>query len=214
MKATITITLLSLSITSHAQILGGFFNQQLTKDRATLQQIALQQTYLAELKKGYSVAQKGLNTAHDLKNGTFSLHQDYFNSLSAVSTAVKNDPKILLIKNYQREIITSFDNELNWEKQQAILASDEIKYIQSVYSNMLSGCSVDLDELNIVITPGKTQMKDAERIEHIDRIYTNTIDKYKFSQSFTHNSRAFALNRKSSTQESVVIKKLYNINQP
>jgi hypothetical protein len=211
MKALLTITLLALAITSHAQVLGGFFNQQLTRKRVMLQQIALQQTYLAGLKKGYSVVQKGLNTAHDLKNGTFSLHQDYFNSLSAVSVSVKNDPRIALITNYQREIIASFDNELNWEKQQAILASDEIRYIQTAYGNLLSGCTSDLDELNMVITPGKARMKDAERIEHIDLIYTNTIDKYKFSQSFTHNSRAFAFNRKSNTQETFIIRKLYNI---
>jgi len=213
MKTIIITGVLMLCIySSHAQVLGGIFNQQDTKDKTMLQQIVLQQTYLSEIKKGYKDTENGLNTAHDLKNGTFTLHQDYFNSLSQVSPAVKNNPKIALITSYQQQIMNSFESEISWQKQQAILGGDEIGYLEKVYSNLLAGCVRDLDELNTVITPGMAQMKDAERIGHIDHIYTATCDKYQFSQSFTQNARSFALSRQSGKQESLTIKKLYNIN--
>jgi len=199
------------SFLSIAQGVGSFFDQGNTRIKTMLQQIALQQTYLSEIKKGYRDTENGLNTAHELKNGTFNLHQTYFNSLSQVSPAVKNNPKIKLVTAYEQQIMTSFDNELSWEKQQGILASDEISYIEKVYNNMLTACTRDLDQLNIVVTPGLAQMKDAERIEQIDKIYTATDDKYKFSMSFTQNSRAFALNRQNGGQQTQVLQKLYDL---
>ena len=212
MKVILTINLLLFVACCHAQVLGGFFDQQDTKDKTMMQQIVLQRTYLSEIKKGYQQTQQGLNTARALKNGTYSLHESYFNSLSQVSPAVKNDPKIELVINYQQQIINSFDREIAWQQQQAILGSDEVAYIEKVYNNLLSACTLDLNELNIVVTPGRTQMKDAERIDHIDQIYAATNDKYKFSRSFIANTHAFALDRQNGKQDRQIIKKLYNIN--
>ncbi len=208
----VSLTLILSGFLVKAQGVGSFFDQSDTKTKTMLQQIALQETYLSEIKKGYKATENGLNTAHELKNGTFNLHQAYFNSLAQISPAVKNDPKIASITSYQQQIINSFDNEIAWQKQQAILGSDEIAYIEKVYTNLLSACTLDLDELNTVTTPGKVQMKDAERINHIDQIYNATNEKYKFSQSFTQNVRAFALDRQTGKQQNAVIKKLYNIN--
>jgi hypothetical protein len=211
--AIITIGILGLcSSVGLAQGIGSIFTQQDDKDKTMLQQIALQETYLSEIKTGYKDTQNGLNTANELKTGSFNLNQNYFNSLSQVSPAVKNNPKIKLIATYQQQITGSFDAEITWQKQQAILATDEISYIQQVYSNLLSACNNDLNELSIVITPGKAQMKDEERINHIDAIYNSTSDKYKFSISFIQNAHACALGRQSGKQQSQTIKKLYDIN--
>ena len=196
---------------SYGQGIGSVFTQQDTKDKTMIQQIVLQETYLSEIKKGYAETQNGLNTAHDLKNGTFNLHQAYFNSLSQVSPAIKNNPKIKLITAYQQQIMSNFDNEISWQKQQSILAADEISYIQAVYSNMLVQCTRDLDELTLVTTPGAAQMKDAERVKHIDGIYTSTSDKYTFSLSFTQNARAFAIGRQNGQRQAQEIKKLYDV---
>jgi hypothetical protein len=213
MKRIITIAVWMFSLSyGRAQGIGSFFNQSDTKTKTMLQQIALQETYLSEIKKGYQTTENGLNTAHDLKNGTFNLHQSYFNSLGRVSPAVVNNPKIKLVSTYQQQIISGFDNEISWQKQQSILAADEMSYILAVYSNLLAECKKDIDELNMVITPGQAQMKDAERIKHIDAVYTATNDKYKFAQSFIANSHAFALDRQNSSQQTQVLKKLYNIN--
>ncbi len=195
----------------HAQGVGSIFDQGDSKIKLMLQQIALQQTYLSAIKTGYNDTQNGLNTAHDLKNGTYNLHQVYFTSLSNVSPAVANNPKIKLIATYQQQIITCFDKEIEWQKQQNILNRNEIDYIQSVYNNILSECSKDLTELNMVVTSGQVQMKDAERIDHIDQIYTKTSDKYKFSMSFTQNTHSFALDRQAGDQQMQSIKQLYNI---
>ncbi len=197
---------------TYAQGVGSFFDQGNSKIKVMIQQIVLQQTYLSEIKTGYKDTQNGLNTAHDLKNGTFNLHQNYFNSLNVVSPAVKNNPKIKLISTYQQQIMSNFGSEISWQKQQSILNNDEISYIEKVYGNILAGCTKDLDELNTVVTPGQAQMKDEERINLINSIYTRTNDKYKFSMSFTQNTRSFALDRQTGKQQAQTLKQLYNIN--
>jgi len=213
MKLTvITVLLIAYSGIGRAQGIGSFFNQQDDKDKLMIEQIVLQKTFLSEIKKGYNDAINGLNTAHDLKNGSFNLNQSYFNSLSQVSPAVRSDPKIKLITDYQQQIISDFNKEISWQKQQAILTPGEINYIQHVCGNMIAGCSKDLSELQIVITPGSVQMKDAERISEIDRLYTATTDKYKFSMSFISNIHGIASDRQNNIQDRRIMKSLYGIN--
>lgn len=194
-----------------AQGIGGIFDQADTRIKTMLQQIALQQTYLSEIKKGYQTTKDGLNTAHELKDGTFKLHQAYFSSLSAVSPAVMNNPKIRLMISYQQQIMTAFDHEIAWQNQQAILNADEHNYVQAVYSNILSQCTGDLDELKMVTTQGQVQMTDAERIAQIDRLYVATANKYKFSMAFTQNAHAFALNKQNGVQQTQFLQQLYDI---
>lgn len=206
------LCLMCITPQAHAQLLGNFFDQQDTKDKTMIQQIVLQETYLSEIKKGYNDAQKGLNTAHDLKNGSFTLNANYFNSLSQVSPAVQSDPKVKLIEDCQQQIMSAFSNEISWQKQQAILGSDEVGYIQQVYTGILSDCTADLNELNLTVTPGKAQMKDAERLAEIDKLYNTTMDKYKFTLSFVYNAHSYALYRQTYGQQAQIIKKLYDLN--
>lgn len=196
----------------NAQLLSNFFDQQDTKEKTMIQQIALQETYLSEIKKGYNNAQKGLTDAKEIKNGSMTLNANYFNSLSQVSPAVQNNPKVRLITDCQQQIMNAFNNEVSWQKQQAILSNDEISYIQQVYAGILSNCTMDLNELNMAVTPGKAQMKDAERISEIDKIYEATVDKYKFSLSFVANTHNYAMYRQTYGQQSQLIKKLYDLN--
>lgn len=206
------ITLQCMVQRVNAQLLSNFFDQQDTKDKTMMQQIALQETYLSEIKNGYNDAQKGLADAQELKNGSFTLNANYFNSLSQVSPAVANDPKVKLITSYQQQIVSSFGNEINWQQQQGILGGDEISYLQQVYAGIITACTKDIDELNLVVTPGKAQMKDAQRIAEIDKLYAATQDKYRFTVSFVSNAHSFALQRQENGQQSQVIKKLYNLN--
>lgn len=211
MKTSVIASILILCVASgKGQGIGSFFTQQDNKDKLMIEQIALQETYLSDIKKGYNATANGLNTAHDLKNGSFSLNQSYFNSLGQVSTAVRDNPKIKLVTGYQQQLISGFNKEISWQKQQAMLTGDEIRYVQQVCDNIISGCAKDLGELQMVITPGMAQMKDAERISGIDKLYTVTVDKYKFSMSFISNVHGLAVDRQVRKQNIQAMKSLYD----
>ena len=210
-------TILCFSLTSfgcypaNAQFLGGFFSQQSQQRKLMAAQIAEYETYLGELKTGYHVTESGLKTAHDLKNGTFTLHRDYISSLSQVNPVIQNNPKGKAIADLNNQTAALLPAEINWQQQQRSLTPAEMGYLQKVRDNLTAKCKLDMDELLQVLTPGKLQLTDAQRLARLDKLYDSMKDKYAFAGSFTAKCRKLALSRKQQTQDKRQLKKLYGI---
>jgi hypothetical protein len=212
---TLTLFFIFTSLCTHAlkaQSTGGFFSQQSSKEKTMLQQIASLESQLHTIKTGYNISQNGLNAMHDLKGGTLSLNEAYFTSLSQVSSAVKNNPKVQGTIDLQRQTITVFNKEIAWQNQQKQLTPLELAYIKSVYDNLLKKSQEDLDELNMVITPGKMQLTDHERLNRIDKLYEAMQEKYAFTCSFTKNCHTVATGRQGKKRDDQQMKQLYGVN--
>jgi hypothetical protein len=177
-----------------------------------MNQVAGLETYLTSMKSVYRTTSNGLNTINNLKTGSFSLNQNYFNSLKNVSPAVKNNPKIKAIGDLQQQIQAAFNNALSWQQNKGALTNDEISYMKSVYSSLLTECGTDLTELNMVITNGQVQMTDDQRIRKIDQLYTDMQQKYSFSQSFTGKAYGLANSRINDKSSKQTLQTLYNPN--
>jgi hypothetical protein len=201
-----------INLNSYGQGIGGFFSQQSSKEKLMLTQIAELHIYASALKTGYTITEKGINTAHDLKNGTFSLHTAYFNSLEQVSPAVSGNPKGKAILDTRQKIVSQFTAEITWQQTQKLLHPDELAYLQKVYANLLKEAQKDLDELNQVLTPGQLQLTDQQRLQRLDHLYAGMKDKYVFTGSFTTKCRKVALARQQAKRENEQLKKLYGIN--
>jgi len=202
------LTALTLSASAQSGT-GGFFNQQQSKFRIMLQQIvSLQQQYFT-LKKGYNSAATGLNKAKELKNGTFSLHGDYYASLYQVSAAVRNNPKVKEITVLQEQVIGLFDAAIAWQKEKQLVSGDEINYFKSVYSKLLEDCKKSLEELRLAVSPGEMQMTDAQRLAKIDQLYRHTQAQYAFVSDFTGQAYTLANNRADGDADERTLMNLY-----
>lgn len=199
------------ALSGKAQGTGGFFNQQSSKTDLMIAQIAGYQTYLHEIKRGYNIARSGLNTVHELKGGTFDLHTAYFNSLQQVNPVIKNNAKAKACADLQQQIVTLFTTEIAWQQKAQILNTAEIAYVKAVYQNLLSKCKTDMEELTDVLTPGKLQMTDHQRLERIDHVYASMQDKQAFASSFTSHCRQMATDRTRAKLDNDQLKKLYGI---
>jgi hypothetical protein len=211
MKKQLIFFLLIGPVCVMAQGTGSIFSQGSSKIKLMLAQIAGYQTYLHEIKTGYNIADKGLNTLHDLKGGTLDLHAAYFSSLQQVSPVIKNNSKAKACADLQQQIISLFSIELSWQQKQQILSAKEIAYIKAVQQNLLAKCKTDIEELTEVLTPGKLQMTDHERIDRIDHVYAAMQDKHAFADSFTSHCRQMATDRKKAKLDNDQLKKLYGI---
>jgi hypothetical protein len=196
---------------SHAQGIGGFFSQQSSKRKIMGQQIAYLQIYLHEIKSGYAIAEKGLETARQLKDGTFMLHSGYFQSLGQVAPVIRNNPKGKAMADLQQQLISLFSNEISWQKKEKQLTQSESAYLQQVSDHLLKESSRDMDELLRVLTPGKLQLTDKQRLERLDHLYEAMKDKHAFAGSFTAKCRKVALSRKQAAREQNHVKQLYGI---
>ncbi len=196
----ILITGMILSTAAPAQTWNEWFKQKKTQKKYLVKQIALLRVYLGYLKKGYEIADKGLTTIHNIKNGDFNLHRDFFGSLKNVNPHIKNSAKVADIIAFQVYIIQNIKRVNNFCKNNEYFTPEEIRYVAAVYSNMLFLCDASISELLTIIRSNETEMKDDERLVRIDRLYDDMLDKHAFVQSFDSDVRLIARERERETR--------------
>lgn len=183
-----------------AQTWDEWFRQKKTQRRYLAKQIALLKVYLGYLKKGYEIADKGLTTIHNIKNGDFNLHRDFFGSLKNVNPHIRNSAKVADIIAFQIYIIQSIRQVNNFCKNNEQFTPEEIRYVAAVYSNMLFLCDASISELLMIIGTNQTEMKDDERLMRIDRLYDDMLDKQAFVKAFDSDVRLIAREREREQQ--------------
>ncbi|MBX2933925.1 MAG: hypothetical protein KF825_06745 [Ferruginibacter sp.] len=179
--------LLFISISSYSQ----------SKQKQMLKQIAALQIYIGYAKKGYDIASKGINTVRNIKKGEFTLHQDFFNSLKNVNPEISKYVKIADIISIQVHIIKQAKQTLQGIKEAKQFTAEELDYCKTVFDNLLDECVKTIDELFLVITSGKLEMKDDERIKRINKIFTDMQDKYSFCSAFSEETGLLSMQRMS-----------------
>jgi hypothetical protein len=186
-------------------------NGAFSQNRATviLEQIAKFEVYLSYLKKGYDIVNKGLTLIGDIKHGDFNLHKDYFNSLDQVNPQIKSDVKIAAMIAMQVEMLSSYKAYYQQFRASGVFTNQEINYFYSVFTTLLNDVAEDITELTNVVTDGQLQMKDDERINRIDKLYTGMTGKYNFLYSFADQVQVQSLQRQKELQELKTIQKMY-----
>lgn len=202
MKKIILIITLSIAFGSlRAQSWDEWFHQKKTQKKYLIQQIEALRVYADYLRKGYNIAQKGLNTIENIKNGNFNLHRDFFGSLKKVNPAISTSVKVADIIAFQVYIIRDMKRVYSFCQSSKHFTPEEIRYIAKVQTNMLFLCDANISELLTIINPDKTEMTDDERMMRIDKIYDDMLDKHAFVQSFGNDTQVLSLERAKEEQE-------------
>lgn len=192
----------------HAQSFAEWFSQKKTQIKYLTQQIAALQAYKSSLEQGYGILKSEWGAIGNFKNGEFGLHQDYYQSLSAVNPQVKSSVNLTNIQSEQQSIVSQFNAIQNLNG----LQENEQAYISSVRQNIITQCGKDLDDLQTVLTAGELQMTDDERIKRIDQITAAIKDKYVFTCSFANQVRLLALQRNQDDQHTQTLRRYYEVN--
>lgn len=202
MKTMVIIFLIAgLSLSSQAQTWGEWFNQKNTQKKYLLEQIAALQVYVGYVQKGYGIAKDGLHLIGDIKNGDFSLHDNYFNSLKNVNPVVKKYPRVDDILSIQDEIIKMVQRARKELPLMQAFSNDELSFINKVYDRLVSDCSGTLNDLEMVATSGKLEMKDDERISRIDTLCDQSAAQFAFAKGFTQDAVVLAKRRLGEQKE-------------
>jgi len=197
--------LLFVGTSAFGQTWGEIFNQKKTQKKYLLEQLVALKMYAGYLKKGYDIVGSGIGTVRDIKNGEFSLHTTFFSSLKSVNPTIRKNAKVSSIIFLQVSIEKAFKGLGN---------SDELKlsdnqYILGVKDRVTDDCLDDLEELLLVITSGRLEMSDDERIERLDGIYERMQDKAAFVQSFTGEVNLLIQQRKNEQKSINHLRELY-----
>ncbi|MDR6845571.1 hypothetical protein [Flavobacterium granuli] len=178
-----------------ANLLTGELQAQGKQQKMLLLQIAALKVYIEYGQRGYAVVKKGLNFIGDVKKGEVNLHADYFTSLKKVNPEIKNYVRVGEIIALQIKIFKTYKKTLKELQNDDLFHGDELDYIERSFDRLLENCNTTLNELLEVTTDAKLEMKDDQRLEHIDTLYKTMMDDYSFCQSFCKDVRILSLSR-------------------
>ena len=193
-----------------AQTWDEWFQQKKTQREYLVKQIALLRVYLGYLKKGDEIADKGLTTIHNIKNGDFNLHRDFFGSLKNLNPHIANSTKVADIIAFQVYVIRGIRNVNNFCRNNKHFTPEEVRYVAAVYSNMLFLTDASISELLMIIRSNETEMKDDERLMGIDKLYDDMLDKHAFVQSFDNDVHLMAAEREREQREVESLRKQFD----
>lgn len=197
------------SVSSNAQTWNEWFKQKETQRKYLLLQIARLQVYLGYLKKGYDIVHKGLDLIGDIKKGDLDLHTVFFDHLKLVNPNVKKYAKVAEIIQMQTGMTGAYKSYYKDLKGAKELTAGEIDYLYHVFTNLLDQLSGDIVVLTDVLTDGRLEMSDQERIARIDLIYGSVSEKYVSLFSFMNKVQALRQQREKELQDIETLKKLY-----
>lgn len=167
------VSLFAIVTAGHGQTVNGtpnsdeIWRQKKTQRKYLTKQIALLQAYTEFLKKGYEVAQKGLNLIGAIKDGDFQQHKNYFASLKAVKPAIRDYSRVQLIASQLDNVQVVVDKILNGPYHEEFTGEEWQEVIQAC--SLIHGESTSVrDDLALVLTSNELQMTDDQRLQRID----------------------------------------------
>ena len=206
----LSVLLTLLSFTNvHAQTFSEWFHQDKTQKKYLLAQIAALQTYLYGLEKGYRITRDELTTISRIKDGELGLHTLYFNSLEAVSPAVRHYSKVKGIAQTEDNADIVRKKMMDEVSSVNLLSGSERMAMSGLNESIATDEAKDLKELKLLVSDDSLKMTDDERIKNIDRLYRSVQKKYVGVQWLVGNIHALVIGRKQQQKDAAVLKQLY-----
>jgi hypothetical protein len=211
MKKIIIILILTGGITAsaykaNAQVSTAQDVQQLVLDIEKLTQF---KAILTDMKTGYTLLTQGYNQVKDISQGNFNIHSAFLNSLMEVSPEVRKYGRIADIIEEQASIVSEYKSTLRQANSGGHFNASELIYMNRVFSQLLTQSLNNLTTLANVITAGNLRMSDAERLQTIDHIYSDTQNKLVFLRSFDNQVAILSLQREKAKNDVNTLQKLY-----
>ena len=194
-KSLVLLFGITVCLGGKSQTFNEWFRQAKTQKKYLLEQIMAYQHYLAYLKKGYAIGKVGTGQINTSEEGSLQQEAERQRRLETVSPAVRRYPKVASILSLLQAIFPLSQKSKNQATTAAVLSLSEASYIRQVFDNLLQACEGSGKELSDLLTNGKFQLTDAERLERIDRLYADVQVKYTFAVSFSQEAGVLRLSR-------------------
>lgn len=195
MRLGLIIILLLCFGNADAQWYDEWFRQKKTQKQYLINQVVALQGYIEVAQKGYDIAQKGLTTIGNIKDGDFNLHKDFFSSMQGVNPSIKHYAKVADIIAMQVDILKNYKIDYKRLQTGGMLNAKELAYVGKVYGKLLEDCVRVTDELILLTTDAQVEMKDNERLQRIETLYREMKGNRAFSRRFSGEAQWLAASR-------------------
>jgi hypothetical protein len=197
-----------------AQTFSEWFKQKKTQKKYLAQQIAALQVYKGYVEKGWKIAENGLNLIQGFTGGQFDLHRLFFGSLKAVSSYIKDYPRVGDIIYLQLTVPQLRNDYVQQVRKQPLLRSTEMEVVEKAYERVRVEGRQTLNDLTNVVTDGRLQMTDDERRARIDQLYWQSVEQYRFTIRFGEEALLLAAQRQQQKTDLDAMKTLSDAGLP
>jgi hypothetical protein len=165
-----------LNCWTYGQTFGEFFNQKKTQRKYFIEQLAALKLYAGYLQKGYQIGRDGIQAVRDITNGEFGLHSAFISSLSKVSPVISRHKKVAEVIAMQLEMVSVFRSMGKLDHLEPLTFA----YIASVGSEILEASLSDVEVLMMIISSGRLDLDEEERLRRLDELHASVEEKYRF----------------------------------
>ena len=140
-----------------------------------------------------------------------TLYQLYFDELWRVKSIISYYHRIREITEKQIRLVAEYKRVWALLKQDEHFSTDELNYMEQVYTGILEESLKNLDQVALVIHSFSTQMSDAKRLEIINNAADAIQVNYNDLKAFSEQNVLLSLQRSKTAYDVEVVKKLYGI---
>ena len=139
------------------------------------------------------------------------LAKDWYDGLLAISNTIKTYRRVQHIFERQTAIITIYSNYIGQFKADPNLSAAQVAGIVRGYTVLIQESGTYLDDLSAIVSPAKSKMTDAERMELIDVLDDKVTHQYDLVNYFTRRNMAISTQQGQAAKDAKTLKQLYGL---
>lgn len=139
------------------------------------------------------------------------LYDGYYRELMQVKSAIAYYQRIKTLTLKQVGMVREYQRAWALFRADRHFKPEELEEMQRVYLGMLEASAKNLDQILLVINPGKTQMTDQQRLEMINKAGDLLEENFSDLKQYNHQNMILSLHRSKDLNEIETIKHYYGI---
>jgi len=139
------------------------------------------------------------------------LAKDWYDGLLAISNTIKTYRRVQHIFERQTAIITIYSNYITKFKADPNLSPAQVAGVVRGYTTLIQESGTYLDDLSAIVSPAKSKMTDAERMELIDVLDDKVTHQYDLVNYLTRRTMAISSQQGQDSKDAATLKKIYGL---
>ena len=139
------------------------------------------------------------------------LAKEWYDGLLAISNTIKTYRRVQHIFERQTAIITIYSNYIGKFKTDPNLTPAQVQGMVRGYTVLIQESATYLDDLTAIVSPMKSKMTDAERMELIDALDDKVTHQYDLVSYFTRRNMALSMQQNQAAKDRETLKQLYGL---
>jgi hypothetical protein len=140
-----------------------------------------------------------------------SLYSDYYDELWKVKSTITYYQRIKDLTLKQVAMIGEYQRAWQLFQSDKHFRIEEINEMQRVYFGILDASAKNLDQIMLVVNPGKTQMTDQQRLEAINQAGDRLDENYSDLKQYNNQNMILSLHRSKDLNEIQTMKNYYGL---